>query len=83
MCARQHPIVESLSQGPAFRDLVILKVNFDTQKEVVRQMQAQMQSTLIVFHGNHERGRWPARQAKSLSTEKNYNRVRQCGLGGI
>jgi thioredoxin 1 len=57
VCFKQRPILESLSRDPAFCDLVIFKADFDTQKDVVRQMGAQQQSTLVVFHGDHKRGR--------------------------
>ena len=50
-CAQQKPIIDSLAATPAFAKLVILHVDFDTQKDVVRAMGARMQSTLIVFHG--------------------------------
>jgi thioredoxin 1 len=56
-CAQQRPILAKLSADPAFRDLVIMKVDFDSQKPVVRAMHATMQSTLIAFHGAAERGR--------------------------
>ena len=57
VCAKQRPILSELAKDPAFGDLVILKVDFDAQKNVVREMGAQMQSTLIAFHGDHETGR--------------------------
>lgn len=57
VCAKQRPIVERLSKDRAFQDLVILRVNYDSQKDVVRQMRAQKQSTLVVFHGKREVGR--------------------------
>ena len=50
-CAQQKPIIDSLAATPAFANLVILHVDFDTQKDVVRALGARMQSTLIVFHG--------------------------------
>lgn len=50
-CAQQKPIIDSLAATPEFSKLVILHVDFDTQKDVVRAMGARMQSTLIVFHG--------------------------------
>ena len=56
-CARQRPIIQQLGADAAFRDLVILVVDFDTQKDVVRALRARSQSTLIVFNGTHERGR--------------------------
>lgn len=57
VCAKQHPIIEGLAAKPAFKDLVIYKVDFDTQKDVVRAFGATMQSTLIVFRGSTEKGR--------------------------
>ena len=57
ICARQAPILEKLHAEPKFKDLVIFKVNFDTQKDVMRKFHANVQSTLIVFHGVKEVGR--------------------------
>lgn len=56
-CAKQRPILSQLMKGPEFKDLVVYQVDFDTQKDVVRAMGAQMQSTLIAFHGASEKGR--------------------------
>ncbi len=56
-CAQQKPIIEKLAADPVFKDLVILKVDFDNQKDVVRAFGARSQSTLIVFHGEQEQGR--------------------------
>lgn len=56
-CAVQRPILSRLMSDPAFKNLIIYKVDFDTQKDVVREMGARMQSTLVVFHGKVEEGR--------------------------
>jgi thioredoxin 1 len=56
-CAKQRPIIAHLANEPEFKSLMIYKVDFDTQKDVVREMGARMQSTLIVFNGTAERGR--------------------------
>ncbi len=56
-CAQQRPILGRLMNDPAFRDVTIYKVDFDTQKDIVRAMGATMQSTLIAFHGATETGR--------------------------
>ena len=56
-CAKQKPILDSLEREAAFNDLVVYNVDFDTQKDVVRALGAQKQSTLIVFHGAAEKGR--------------------------
>ena len=39
------------------RDLVILMVDFDSQKDVVKSFDVRMQSTLIAFNGKVERER--------------------------
>lgn len=56
-CAKQKPILSALEKQPAFKDLVVYHVDFNSQKDVVRAMGAQMQSTLVVFHGAAEKGR--------------------------
>jgi len=38
-------------------DLVSLKIDFDSEKELLRKFGVQRQSTLIVFKGSHETGR--------------------------
>lgn len=57
VCARQAPILERLRGEPKYKDLVVFKVNFDTQKDVMRRFNARVQSTLICFHGSKEVGR--------------------------
>jgi thioredoxin 1 len=56
-CAKQAPILAKLEAEPAYQRLKIFKVDFDTQKDVVRAMGVQMQSTLIAFRGPAEQGR--------------------------
>ena len=56
-CAKQRPILSQLMADPSFKELVVYTVDFDSQKDVVRALGAQMQSTLVVFHGAAEKGR--------------------------
>lgn len=56
-CARQTPTLATLLDDAAFKGMAVFRVNFDTQKDVVREFGARMQSTLIVFHGKTETGR--------------------------
>ena len=49
--------MDALTAEPKFKDLVVFKVDFDTQKDDVRALKAQSQSTLIVFKGETEKGR--------------------------
>jgi thiol-disulfide isomerase/thioredoxin len=57
VCARQKPIIDKLLTDPKYKDLVTFRVDFDTQKDVMRKFNARVQSTLIVFHGSKEVGR--------------------------
>ena len=57
VCARQAPILDALRHEAKYKDLVMFKVNFDTQKDIMRKFNARMQSTLIAFHGTKEVGR--------------------------
>jgi thiol-disulfide isomerase/thioredoxin len=56
-CRAQKPILEGLTAKPEFKDLLVLVVDFDTQKDVVRALKATAQSTLIAYKGDQETGR--------------------------
>ncbi|MCZ8097384.1 MAG: thioredoxin family protein [Alsobacter sp.] len=56
-CKAQKPILSDLRAMPKFKDLVIFEVDFDSQKEVLRGLNVQKQSTLVVFKGGKEVGR--------------------------
>lgn len=53
-CKAQDPIVSQLMTQPAFKDYTVLKVNYDTQKDVRRELNVSQQSTFVVFHGAKE-----------------------------
>ncbi len=57
VCQVQKKIIESDLMKPEFAKFVVLDVDFDAQKPVVRQFHATMQSTLIFFKGKAERAR--------------------------
>lgn len=57
ICARQAPILDKLRQDPRYKELVTFKVDFDTQRDVMRRFNARVQSTLICFRGAREVGR--------------------------
>lgn len=57
ICAKQRPVLAELERTPEFSELVVFNVDFDSQKDLVRHFGANMQSTLIVFHGPVEKGR--------------------------
>ena len=56
-CQAQKPILSDLFAQPKYKDLTVLRVDFDSQKKEVRDFGAKMQSTLIVFKGREEMGR--------------------------
>jgi thioredoxin 1 len=57
VCRAQNPILTQLTREPDFKDLVVLKIDFDTQKADVRELKATSQSTLIAFKGETEKAR--------------------------
>ena len=53
-CAAQKPILARLFAEPRFKDLAVFRLDFDSQKDEVRNFKARMQSTLITFKGGEE-----------------------------
>ena len=43
--------------NPRFKNMVAFNVDYDSQKDVLRKLNVQRQSTLIVFKGKQEAGR--------------------------
>lgn len=56
-CKAQAPILSELARQPRFKNLVVFNVDFDSQKDALRGLKAQQQSTLIVFKSGAEVGR--------------------------
>ena len=56
-CKQQKPIIDGLIKEPTYNDLTVFEVDFDSQKDVVRRLGANMQSTLIAFRGKTEKAR--------------------------
>jgi thioredoxin 1 len=56
-CAKERPILQKLYAEPEFAKLKVFDVDFDTSKPLLRKLGVQMQSTLIVYHGDKETGR--------------------------
>jgi len=56
-CKAQKPILAELEAKPEYRDLVVVHVDFDSQKDAVQRFGARMQSTLITFKDGKETGR--------------------------
>jgi thiol-disulfide isomerase/thioredoxin len=56
-CQRQGVVIGQLKGEPRFDGLMVFRVDFDDQRDVVRQFRATTQSTLIVFRGETETAR--------------------------
>lgn len=56
-CRAQHPVISDLAGASDNADLVVFEVDFDSQKDVLRQFNVRQQSTLVAFNGADERGR--------------------------
>ena len=54
VCRTQQAVLTDLFEEERFAEFLALQVDFDTQKDVVRAMGAQLQSTLIVFADGSE-----------------------------
>lgn len=56
-CRAQDPTVAEISRDPAYANLVIFKLDYDTQANDWRALRVSHQSTLIAYHGGAERAR--------------------------
>jgi thiol-disulfide isomerase/thioredoxin len=56
-CKAQAPILSELTGQARFKDLQMLTIDFDSQKDALKSLNVRMQSTLIVFKGGKEVGR--------------------------
>jgi thioredoxin 1 len=56
-CKAQRPILSKLEATPKFKNLVVLDIDFDTSKPLLRKLHVAQQSTLIVYKGKKEVGR--------------------------
>lgn len=56
-CKAQNRVLERLGSEPRYAHLVRLRIDYDGQKNLVRQFKARQQSTLIVYKGDKELAR--------------------------
>ena len=56
-CKAQKPIIDDLAKQPAYKDVTILTVDFDSEKNILKQYKVNMQSTLIGFKAGKETSR--------------------------
>lgn len=57
ICRAQHEALSKILPRPEFKNLMVFRLNFDTQKDAWTKFGVQRQSTLIAFHGRKEVGR--------------------------
>ena len=56
-CKAQEPLISDLLKQPGNHAITALRVDFDSQKNIVRHFKVTQQSTLIVFKDGKEVGR--------------------------
>jgi len=56
-CKAQAPILVDIEKGAGYKNLLVLHVDFDSQKDAVKRFGARKQSTLITFKEGKETGR--------------------------
>ena len=56
-CKQQKPVVDALMKQPAYKNVTVLTVDFDTSKPALKQFKVSQQSTLVAFKGSTEVGR--------------------------
>ncbi len=56
-CRLQKPIVAALAARPEYDGLTIFDVDFDTQKDALRRLKVQKQSTLVIYRDRTEQAR--------------------------
>ncbi|CAH0355402.1 MULTISPECIES: thioredoxin family protein [Sphingomonadaceae] len=56
-CRAQAPTIEKLAKDPAYKNLIILRLDYDNQGAEKKLLGITKQSTLIAYKGNREVGR--------------------------
>ena len=56
-CKAQKPIIDSLMKQPAYKNVTLMAIDFDSAKPTLKKFKVTMQSTLIAFKGDKEVGR--------------------------
>ena len=56
-CRKQEPVLKGLTAEPAFADVVMFVVDYDTDKATLRELKVADRSTLVAYRGKTERKR--------------------------
>jgi len=57
VCKAQQKVLGTLKQDPKYSGLLLFKVDYDNQPDVLKSFKVRQQSTLIAFKGKTETGR--------------------------
>jgi len=57
VCREQAKTIARVTADPAYRDMQVFRIDYDTQKPLWQKFGATMQSTVIAFHGKRETAR--------------------------
>jgi thiol-disulfide isomerase/thioredoxin len=56
-CRKQQPVVDTMAKDASFADAVVFVIDYDADKQALRDLDVRMQSTLIAYKGKTERMR--------------------------
>ena len=56
-CKAQKPIIDGLMRQPAYKDVTLMTIDFDSAKPTLKKFKVTIQSTLVAFKGDKEVGR--------------------------
>jgi thioredoxin 1 len=57
ICAAQGKALKKFTANAGYKDLIVFRIDFDSQKPIWSKFGAKSQSTLIAYHGRKETGR--------------------------
>lgn len=57
VCRQQLKTIDKVSATPAYKNLIVFRIDYDTQKPLWQRFGATQQSTLIAYHGKRETAR--------------------------
>jgi thioredoxin 1 len=56
-CRAQEKVVNALVVDPAYRNVIVLRVLFDSEKDLLKRFRVRQQSTLIMYRNGEETAR--------------------------
>lgn len=64
-CKAQDPVLNLEMKSTSYKGVTFLEADFDSQKEVLKEFNVSMQSTIIVFKNGKELGRFTGKTKES------------------